>query len=192
MGSSTTGIFGLAVATHEPRLKAIVAFVSTGAYEHWLNTWQPNGLWRGGTSGLWPETRALLPQADPIHSVSNLFPAAVLLVSGGADKVVDPASAQGFVKAAEPYYATDPERLRFVRYEGRGHNLPRDVVSLYTEHWFRLYLHPTRPPPAPDEAVPSLAESARRTAITKSTHEKVIGAGPAAPNVPTTGREPKP
>ena len=38
LGSSTTGIFGLAAATREPRIKAIVAFVSTGAYERWLGT----------------------------------------------------------------------------------------------------------------------------------------------------------
>ncbi|MBX3439187.1 MAG: hypothetical protein KF861_16980, partial [Planctomycetaceae bacterium] len=44
MGSSSTGIPGLAVATREPRLVAIVAFVSTGAYEQWLQTWHTNEL----------------------------------------------------------------------------------------------------------------------------------------------------
>lgn len=178
-GSSTTGIFGLAAAVHEPRIKAIVAFVATGAYERWLSTWQPNGLWRGGTNGLWPETVALLPRADPIHSVSNLFPTAVLMISGAVDKVVDPASAQTFIEAAQPYYTRDPERLRFVRYEGRGHNLPRDILQLYAEHWFRLYLHPTRQPPAPNPSTPTLTESARRTAVSATPHETVIGATPA-------------
>ncbi len=49
-GSSSTGIPGLAVATQGPRLAAVVAFVGTGAYRAWLDTWQPNGLWRGGTN----------------------------------------------------------------------------------------------------------------------------------------------
>jgi len=179
MGSSTTGIFGLAVATHEPRLKAIVAFVATGAYEQWLNTWKPNGLWRGGTNGLWPESLEALPKADPTRSVSNLFPCAVLMVSGGNDKVVDPASAQTFVEAARPFYQSDPERLRLVVYEGMGHNLPRDVVQLYTEHWFRLYLHPTNPAPPSAKTARSLEESARQTSVTATAHDKLVTAAPS-------------
>ncbi|MBI1840547.1 MAG: prolyl oligopeptidase family serine peptidase [Verrucomicrobia bacterium] len=178
MGSSTTGILGLAVATREPRLKTLVAFVATGAYERWLETWKPNGLWRSGANGLWLETRSLLPLADPIHSVSNLFPKAILLVNGGEDKVVDPASTRAFFDAARPFYARDPERLRFVRYEGFGHNLPSDVVRLYTEHWFHLYLHPTQPPPPSPKVPASLEESARRTAVTASPHDEAVGAIP--------------
>ncbi|MFO1095207.1 MAG: prolyl oligopeptidase family serine peptidase, partial [Planctomycetaceae bacterium] len=159
MGSSSTGIPGLAVATREPRLKAIVAFVSTGAYEQWLQTWHTNGLWVGKTDELWPETRELL-KWDPIRHVQGMYPCAVLMVSGGDDKVVDPATAREFVKAARPYYEQDPERLRLVVYEGFGHNLPRDVVQLYTEHWFHRYLHPTRPAPGSEEAAKTLGESA--------------------------------
>ena len=66
LGSSSTGIPGLAVATQGPRLAAVVAFVSTGAYQQWFDTWQPNGLWRGQTNSLWPETEALLKEYDPI------------------------------------------------------------------------------------------------------------------------------
>src|SRR5207237_1161518 len=47
LGSSSTGIPGLAVATREPRLAAIVAFVSTGAYGEWFKSWKTNGLWVG-------------------------------------------------------------------------------------------------------------------------------------------------
>ena len=185
MGSSTTGIFGLAAVTHEPRLKAIVAFVATGAYEKWLSTWKPNGLWRSGTNGLWPETLELLPKADPIHSSSNLFPCAVLMVSGGADKIVDPGSARAFVDTARPFYRSDPNRLRLVVYEGMGHNLPLDVVQLYTEHWFHLYLNPTRPPPLAPEEARSMEESTRRTTITAETHDRIIDAV-------STRREPLP
>ncbi len=181
MGSSTTGIFGLAVAVREPRLKALVGFVATGAYERWLDTWKPNGLWRSGEAGLWPETRSLLSTADPIHSVSNLFPKAVILINGGADKVVDPASTRAFVDAALPFYTQDPERFRFVLYDGLGHNLPADVVRLYTEHWFRLYLHPVHPPPPPPKASASIEESARRTAVTAAPHEQAVGALAAQP-----------
>jgi hypothetical protein len=50
------------------------------------------------------------------------------------------------------------------------------VVQLYAEHWFRLYLHPTRePPPAPDQPK-ALDESARRTEINASKHKEVINA----------------
>ena len=55
-----------------------------------------------------------------IRHVSTLFPCAVLMVSGGADKVVDPATARAFADAARPFYQSDPERLRLVVYEGCG------------------------------------------------------------------------
>jgi len=177
LGSSSTGIPGLAVATREPRLAAIVAFVSTGAYGQWFATWHTNKLWVGKTPELWPETIDLLKD-EPIRHVSTLFPCAVLMVSGGADKVVDPATARAFADAARPFYQSDPERLRLVVYEGCGHNLPRDVVKMYAEHWFHLYLNPTKDPPAPEGATtaPALGESVKRTQINSAGHEKTIGA----------------
>ena len=176
LGSSSTGIPGLAVATREPRLAAIVAFVSTGAYRQWLETWHTNGLWRGETNELWPETEALLREHDPILHADTMFPVAVLMVSGGEDKVVDPATARSFVQAARPYYSSDPDRLRLVVYEGFGHNLPLDVVKMYAEHWFRLYMHPTRPPPQTSAAPSTLPASAVRTQINAADHKKVLGA----------------
>lgn len=173
MGSSSTGIPGLAVATREPRLAAIVAFVSTGAYEQWLETWHTNGLWRGQTRALWPETIELL-EHDPIRHVESMYPVAVLMVSGGNDKVVDPATARAFVDAARPYYLKDPERLRLVVYEGFGHNLPPDVVKLYTEHWFRTYMHPIRPAPQPAGKPAGLDESVKRTEINAGKHKELI------------------
>ena len=124
LGSSSTGIPGLAVATQGPRLAAVVAFVSTGAYRQWFDTWQPNGLWRGQTNSLWPETEALLKEYDPILHASTLFPTAVLMVSGGEDKVVDPKTARAFVASRAALLQADPDRLRLVVYEGFGHNLP--------------------------------------------------------------------
>ncbi|MBN2447127.1 MAG: prolyl oligopeptidase family serine peptidase [Phycisphaerae bacterium] len=175
LGSSSTGIPGLAVATREPRLAAIVVFVSTGAYRQWFDTWHTNGLWNGETPGLWPETDALLNECDPILHVDTMYPTAVLMVSGGEDKVVAPATARAFVDAARPYYEADPERLRLVVYEGFGHNLPLDVVRMYAEHWFERYMHPT------DEALPPAApaatidESVRRTRINAARHQDIVG-----------------
>ena len=173
-GSSSTGIPGLAVATQGPRLAAVVAFVSTGAYRIWLDTWKPNGLWSGGPQGLWPETEALLKSVDPILHVSNLWPTATLLVNGGDDKVVDLRSARVFADAARPAFAADPARLRLVTYEGFTHNLPEDVVRDYAERWFRLYLHPVQAPPGPPVAIGNLAESARRTEINAMPHAAVV------------------
>jgi len=175
-GSSSTGIPGLAVATQGPRLAAVVAFVSTGAYRAWLDTWQPNGLWRGGANGLWPETGRLLTTVDPILHASNLWPTATLLVNGGDDKVVDIRSARAFVEAARPAFTNDPARLRLVNYEGFGHNLPLDVVRDYAERWFRLYLHPVDPPPGPPVPIRTLAEAARQTQINAASHASVVGA----------------
>jgi hypothetical protein len=175
-GSSSTGIPGLAVATQGPRLAAVVAFVSTGAYRAWLDTWQPNGLWRGGTNGLWPETGRLLTTVDPILHASNLWPTATLLVNGGEDKVVDIRSARAFVEAARPAFTNDPARLRLVNYEGFAHNLPPDVVRDYAERWFRLYLHPVHPPPGPPAPIRSLAEAARQTQINAAPHASVVDA----------------
>jgi len=175
-GSSSTGIPGLAVATQGPRLAAVVAFVSTGAYRAWLDTWQPNGLWRGGTNGLWPETGRLLATVDPILHATNLWPIATLLVNGGDDKVVDIRSARAFVEAARPAFTNDPARLRLVNYEGFGHNLPPDVVRDYAERWFRLYLHPVDPPPGPPVPIHTLAEAARLTQVNAASHASVVGA----------------
>src|SRR5207248_4272348 len=107
---------------------------STGAYGEWFKTWKTNGLWVGKTDDLWPETRELLTD-EPIRHVDTMFPCAVLMVNGGNDKVVDPATARSFAAAARPYYASDPSRLRLVIYEGFGHNLPLDVVREHAEHW---------------------------------------------------------
>lgn len=181
-GSSSTGIPGLAVATQGPRLAAVVAFVSTGAYRTWLETWRPNGLWRGGTNGWWPETDRLLAAVDPIRHATNLWPTATLMVNGGDDKVVDIRSARAFVEAARASFTNDPARLRLVNYEGFGHNLPADVVRDYAERWFRLYLHPVTAPPGPPSAVRSPAESARRTQINAADHAAVVGATAGAPD----------
>ena len=175
-GSSSTGIPGLAVATQGPRLAAVLAFVSTGAYRAWLDTWQPNGLWRGGTNGFWPETERLLATVDPILHASNLWPTATLLVNGGDDKVVDIRSARAFVEAARPAFTNDPARLRLVNYEGFSHNLPQDVVRDYAERWFRLYLHPVDPPPGPPLPIRTLADAARQTQINSASHASVVGA----------------
>jgi dienelactone hydrolase len=175
LGSSSTGIPGLAVATRGPRLAAIVAFVSTGAYRQWLETWKPNGLWRGKRDMLWPETETLL-RYDPILHVDKMFPTAVLMVNGAEDKVVDPKTARAFMDAARPYYRSDPERLRLVLYEGFGHNLPVDIIRMYAEHWFHLYMHPTDPPPLPAKDAENLTESVRRTQINAADHKKIIRA----------------
>lgn len=181
LGSSSTGIPGLAVATQGPRLAAVVAFVSTGAYRQWFDTWQPNGLWQGQTSPLWPETDALLKEYDPILHATNLFPTAVLMVSGCQDKVVDPQTARAFVEAARPSYRTDPDRLRLVVYEGFGHNLPPDVVRLYAEHWFHLYMSPSHPPPRPAPEPGTLEQSVARSQINAADHRQIVVAdGPAS------------
>ena len=174
MGSSSTGIPGLAVITREKRIAAIVAFVSTGAHEMWLDSWTTHGLWRGKSTGLWPETRALLREHDPIHHVDKVWPTAVLMVSGGNDKVVDPATAQAFVDAVAPYYKDDPERLRLVIYHAFTHNLPADVVRMYTENWFHLYMHPTNDAPAPPGAPRTMDESVSRTQINAESHKGVV------------------
>jgi dienelactone hydrolase len=179
LGSYSTGIPGLAVATQGPRLAAVVAFVSTGAYRQWFDTWQPNGLWRGTNYSIWPETEKLLGEYDPILHATNLFPTAVLMVNGGNDKVVDPKTARAFVEAARPAYQSDPDRLRLVIYEGFGHNLPADVVRLYAEHWFHLYLNPTSPPPHSPGAPTTLDQSVVRSQINAARHEDIIGAAPA-------------
>jgi dienelactone hydrolase len=176
LGSSSTGIPGLAVATQGPRLAAVVAFVSTGAYRQWFDTWQPNGLWKGGTNSLWPETETLLREYDPILHAANLYPTSVLMVSGDDDKVVDPKTARAFVDAARPAYKSDPDRLRFVLYEGFGHNLPADVVRLYAEHWFRLYMSPSASPPVVSIAATNLDESVMRSQINAAEHKKLLGA----------------
>lgn len=175
-GSSSTGIPGLAVATQGPRLAAVLTFVSTGAYRQWLDFWEPNGLWSGGANGRWPETDELLQAIDPLLRATNLWPTATLMVNGGDDKVIDPESARAFFRAAQPAFAADPQRLRLVMYEGFAHNLPEDVVKYYADYWFRLYLHPTQPPPGPAEVAKSLEEAARRTQINAQDHQRVIGA----------------
>lgn len=176
MGSSSTGIPGLAVATQGPRLAAVVAFVSTGAYRQWFESWHTNKLWQGETTQLWQETLDLLEKHDSIVHVDRMYPTAVLMVSGGADAVVDPKTAQAFVEAARPYYTAEPERLRLVIYDGFSHNLPIDIVQMYIEHWFHLYMHPTEEPPEPAAPPKDIQESVTRTQINATDHKDIIGA----------------
>ena len=176
IGSSSTGIPGMAVATQGPRLAAVLAFVSTGAYRQWFETWHTNKLWQGKSNELWPETEELLSKYDPILHVNKMYPTAVLMVSGGNDLVVDSGTAKTFVEAARPFYKDDPHRLRLVIYEEFGHNLPLDVVKMYTEHWFRLYMHPTQPPPPPSELPKGINNSAAKTQVNPTAHSKLVGA----------------
>lgn len=176
LGSSSTAIPGLAVVTQGPRLAAFVGFVCTGAYEQWFETWREHGMWRSGTNWLWPKTCELLQRHDPIRYATNAFPTAVLMVSGGADKVVDPKTARAFAEAARPAYASDPDRLRLLIYDGFGHNLPADVVPAHAEHWFRLYLNPTSAPPASAAAATNLAQSVVRSQINAADHRNLVGA----------------
>lgn len=204
LGSSSTGIPGLAVATQGPRLAAVVAFVSTGAYRQWFDTWQPNGLWKGQTNSLWPETETLLRQYDPILHAEKLFPTPVLMVSGGEDKVVDPKTARAFIEAARPSYKSDPERLRLVVYEGFGHNLPADVVRLYAEHWFHLHMNPsiarsnslspsegdrTRERHTPPTSPGDLKRSVIRSQINAADHQKILGAIEEPPGPPASSSD---
>ncbi len=181
LGSSSTGIPGLFVTTQGPRLAAIVAFVSTGDCGAWFDTWHSNGLWRGDTNGLWPETEELLRQYDPVLHATNAFPTAVLMVNGGVDKVVDPRTARSFVDAARPAYQSDPERLRLVVYEGFGHNLPADVVQMHAENWFHLYMNPSRPAPRSENLATNLQESVTRSQINATDHRQIVGAVEAPP-----------
>jgi len=162
LGSSSTSIPGFAVATRDPRLAAIVAFVGTGAVEHWIDSWHTNNVWKGKEPDLWPETDDLL-RYDPIRHVNGLYPAAVLMVNGANDRIVDPSSARAFHEAAQPFYKSDPSRLRLVMYEGMGHNLPQDLIKLYAEHWFHLYLPVNQPNPKPAPPTPELPEPAEPT-----------------------------
>lgn len=174
LGSSSTAILGIAAATRDHRLKAFVGFVSTGALREWYSTWEPNALTKGKSLKLWPETEKLLEE-EPVRHVATLYPTAVLLVNGGEDKVVDVRSTRAFVAAARPYYKADPDRLRLVVYEGMSHNLPADVVKMHAEHWFRLFIHPTQPPPVPSAPIKSLNDSTKRTSINAADHKDVIG-----------------
>lgn len=180
MGSSSTAILGIAAATRDHRLKAFVGFVSTGALREWFKTWEPNALTKEKSLKLWPETEKLLEE-EPLKHAATLYPAAVLLVNGGDDKVVDVRSTRAFVNAARPFYKADPDRLRLVVYEGMSHNLPADLVKMHAEHWFRLYIHPTQPPPAPPAPIKSLEDSTKRTSINAAEHKDVIeGKGASA------------
>ena len=182
LGSSSTAIPGLAVVTQGPRLAAFVGFVCTGAYEQWFETWREHGLWRGGTKRLWPETLELLRRHDPILYATNAYPTAVLMVSGGADKIVDPKTAQAFAETARPAYAQDPDRFRLLIYDGFGHNLPADVVQQHAEHWFRLYLNPTSTPPVSAAAATNLAQAVMRSQINAADHRAVMNASTNEPS----------
>jgi hypothetical protein len=176
LGSSSSAIPGLAAAVREPRLAAFVGFVATGAYRSWFETWHTHGLWRGVTADIWPETDELLTTCDPVLGATGLWPTATLLVSGGDDTVVDPATTEEFVAAARLAYVADPARLRHVVYTGMGHNLPADVVLTHAEAWFRLYLHPTDPAPTSEPAPQSLTESVAATQVTGVEHSALVGA----------------
>ena len=57
-----------------------------------------------------------------------------------------------------------------------GHNLPQDVVQMHAEHWFRLYMNPTNPPPKSPGAPVDLKQSVIRSQINAADHRKVVGA----------------
>jgi hypothetical protein len=64
---------------------------------------------------------------------------------------------------------------RLVIYDGVGHNLPADVVKMYAEHWFHLYMHPVNPAPPSIVAPKDLKESVARTQMTGADHKEVTG-----------------
>jgi pimeloyl-ACP methyl ester carboxylesterase len=137
LGISTTGIAALAAACRVPDLASVLTFVATGAIQLWLETWKPNGLWKGPPGEEIREATLKLLQAhDPIRHTAGLKGKRVLMINGAEDRVVDLGPARAFAASARNHM-DNSNNLRHVVYEGFGHNLPEDVVGMYAAAWFK-------------------------------------------------------
>ena len=86
----------------------------------------------------------LLPWDDSPHRhPDKIFPTALLSQVGVRDEVVPAQAAKGFHKALQPYYASKPGRLRYIRYSHMQHAPNADEAhAIQTEmvNWFNRFL----------------------------------------------------
>lgn len=117
-GWSMGGFVAYAAVVADPRIRAAVAIVGS------------------------PEWRLPWPES-PHRAPERFFPTALLSQTAGQDERVPPQAAKLFHKALTPYYASDPERLRYIEYPGIGHDVPdemADTMRQYMAEWFRRHL----------------------------------------------------
>lgn len=144
-GSSTAGFVALEALVHEPRLAAAAVRVACGDYRAFLrsSSLALAGEERWLTDGelVLDETYAQrLRDHEPIRFPERFPPRPVLLLNGEDDPAVPIGCARATARALEPAYARRgmAERLRFVLYEGRGHDLGEqsaDEIFAWWQRW---------------------------------------------------------
>jgi dienelactone hydrolase len=91
-----------------------------------------------------------LPRAhSPHHFPDRFFPAAILSQSAESDEYVPAGPVREFHARLKPWYAREPERIRYLEYSGAGHFLTPELNAASRTQmvaWFQRWL------PAPDEA----------------------------------------
>ncbi len=80
---------------------------------------------------------------NPHHHPDRFFPAALLSQSAELDEYVPPEPVKGFHACLAPWYAAEPDRVRYIEYAGVGHFLTPELVVESRQRlvaWFGRWL----------------------------------------------------
>jgi len=113
VGVSMGGYVALAARLHEPRVEVMVSISGSPRWER----------------------RA---EDSPEQQLDNYWPAALLLLHGERDEVVDPAPGAVFVERLQSFYGDDPERLRRISFPEAGHLFPPATWSALIDQALRF------------------------------------------------------
>ncbi len=146
MGGSTTAIMGFGLISMEPRISCAALIAGSGSMREFVEGWKRNYNWREKGFEVWPETEELFEKWDPVLFVDRVFPTALLMINGSDDKIIPIESVRHYYDAIRPHYAKDPDRLRFVVFEGAGHGWDQKWNTFMVVDWFDRYMIQDEPP----------------------------------------------
>lgn len=163
MGGSTTAIIGFGLISMEPRITCAALLAGSGSMRLFVEGWKRNYNWEEKGFETWPETEELFEKWDPEFFVDRVFPTALLMINGSDDKIIPIESVRHYYDAIRPHYAADPERLRFIVFEGAGHGWDQKWNHFMVVDWFDRYLiqdvpPKPRPQPSPKQRKASFEE----------------------------------
>jgi dipeptidyl aminopeptidase/acylaminoacyl peptidase len=143
-GSSTHGFVALEALAREPRLAVAAVRVACGDYHEFLKSSSlalaGDERWLvDGELSLDEEYEVSLRKQEPIRFADRFPPRPLLLLNGEEDEAVPARCARETARVFARAYERRgiPGRLRFVLYEGRGHDLGPDVNDEILAWWER-------------------------------------------------------
>ena len=140
LGHSMGGFTSAGIFTHNPKLKALVVFNGSCAWEKsnetFIETFKISleQLNNENFKGL----RKKISDIDPMNNLNLLKDRPILMLHGDRDEAVPVQSQRAFYKAIEPIYR-DKDKIKYIEYPNLNHFLTTNMMEEAIA-WFYKYL----------------------------------------------------